>query len=160
LTRFVRPSRRFELLRAGSLTVVDDYAHHPEEVRATVAAARSAWPHRRLVCLFQPHRFTRTRRLAPQYADAFHGADRVIVTDIYAAGETRLPGVSSAHVAAAVSRGAPGVELHHIAERRALLRFLRSQLQAGDVLLGMGAGDLTAVVRDVACGVPARCVAA
>jgi UDP-N-acetylmuramate--alanine ligase len=150
LTRFVRPSRRFEVLHRGSITVVDDYAHHPRAVQATVATARSVWVDRRLVCVFQPHRYSRVRRLADGFSTCFAGSDTAVVTDIYAAGERPLPGATVDRILDAVAGGTPSVDLHHVSGAPALRRFLRTTLEPGDVLLGLGAGDLTTVVHEVA----------
>ena len=150
LSRFVRPSRRFEVLARGEITVVDDFAHHPEEIQMTVRAARSIWSDRRLVCVFQPHRFSRTQQLAERFGMSFTGADAVVVTDIYPAGETPLPGVTSRQVVDAISRSAPGLESRWIPDAGALHRHLQDTLDPGDVVLGLGAGDLSAIMHDLA----------
>src|SRR4029434_8960044 len=96
LEEFSGIQRRFEILgeRRG-VTVVDDYGHHPEEIRQTLRAAKLVWPEARLVVVFQPHRYTRTHLLQQEFCTAFHDADALVLLDIYAAGETPLPGVTT-----------------------------------------------------------------
>lgn len=141
LSEFSGVGRRFELLNPGSaVTVVDDYAHHPTEVRATLQAARQVHSGRILV-MFQPHRYSRTQLLAEEFGGAFAAADELLLAEIYPAGESPLPGVSSELIAAAVRRSGgppvvpcPGLEdLAAQAVRRA---------RPGDLVLSMGAGDV------------------
>src|SRR4029434_7707546 len=97
LEEFSCMSRRFEILgeRRG-VTVVDDYGHHPEEIRQTLRAAKLVWPEGRLVVVFQPHRYTRTQFLQHEFFTAFYEADALLLLDIYAAAEVPIPGVTSA----------------------------------------------------------------
>jgi UDP-N-acetylmuramate--alanine ligase len=136
-------SRRFERkgeTAAGAL-VLDDYAHHPTEIKATLEAARSRWPQRRLVVCFQPHRYSRTELLFQEFTTAFYGADLLLVMDIYAAGEPARPGVEAAGLAEAIrAHGHRGVEL--AGDREKAVRRLERVLEAGDVLITMGAGDV------------------
>jgi len=119
---------------------VDDYGHHPTEIRATLAAAKQGW-NRRLVVLFQPHRYTRTRDLIGEFTHAFDQADVLFITEIYAAGEAPIPGVSGRHLAESVrAAGHPSVTW---AERRdGLADMVRPTLQPGDLVLTLGAGDI------------------
>ncbi len=141
LARFAGVPRRFEFRgEAGGVTVVDDYAHLPSEVRATLAAARAgAWD--RIVAVFQPHRYTRTAALAPAFAAAFDDADLVVVTDVYGAGEAPVPGISGKLVADAVARHRGGVR--YVPARDDLLDVVASELRPGDLCCTLGAGDLT-----------------
>ena len=124
------------------VTYVDDYAHLPGEVAPTLAAAREGgWG--RVVCVFQPHRFSRTEALWADFADAFDDADVVVVTEIYAAGEPPRPGVSGRLVADAVRDAHPGFRVEWLPERADVVAFLRRELQPGDLCLTLGAGDLT-----------------
>jgi UDP-N-acetylmuramate--alanine ligase len=134
--------RRFQLLGevAGTL-VVDDYAHHPTEVRATIEAARAAAPDRRLVVAFQPHLFSRTRDLAPQFADALCEADVAFLLDIYPAREQPIAGVTSELIASAMR--ARGCAPAWTGSRAALARALAPAVRAGDLVITMGAGDVT-----------------
>jgi UDP-N-acetylmuramate--alanine ligase len=133
--------RRFEVrTESQGILVVDDYAHHPAEIRATLEAARTGLG-RRLVVAFQPHRYTRTRDLFDELSSAFHDADRVILTEIYAAGEPKLPGVEGRALAEAIAAcGHRGVRF--VPESAELLRAVRAEAHPGDVVLFMGAGDI------------------
>jgi UDP-N-acetylmuramate--alanine ligase len=144
LARFAGTGRRFEVHDRDGLTVVDDYAHHPSEIAATIAAARERFPGRRVAVLFQPHLYSRTRHLAPELADALATADDVTVVDVYPAREEPVPGVTGKLVVDALSdRGVlagwtPRVEQG--AER------LARRARPGDVLLVLGAGDVDRAV--------------
>jgi UDP-N-acetylmuramate--alanine ligase len=143
LARFTGVPRRFEFRgEAGGVTFVDDYAHLPGEVRAALAAARSgAW--QRVVAVFQPHRFTRTASLAEAFAEAFGDADLLVVTDVYRAFETPVPGVSGRLVADAVVARHPELVVSYAASRDELRRAVAGLLRPGDLCLTLGAGDLT-----------------
>jgi UDP-N-acetylmuramate--alanine ligase len=144
LAGFEGVQRRFTVRgEAGGVTVVDDYGHHPAEVAATLAGARAAFG-RRLVVAFQPHRYTRTRDLLHEFARAFNDADVVLVTGIYAAGEEPLPGVSGQAVAEAV-RAHGHRDVTFIEKRAEVAAALRPRLQPGDMVLTLGAGDITQV---------------
>jgi UDP-N-acetylmuramate--alanine ligase len=140
--------RRFQLLgEAAGALVVDDYAHHPTEVRATIQAARAAAPERRLVIAFQPHLFSRTRDLAPQFADALAEADVVYLLDIYPSREQPMAGVTSELIASKLrDRGRPPA---WIGSRAALATALAPAVRAGDVVITMGAGDVTRSGREL-----------
>ena len=134
--------RRFQLLgEAAGALVVDDYAHHPTEVRATIRAARSAAPERRLVVAFQPHLFTRTRDLAHAFAEALSEADLVYLLDIYPAREQPIAGVSSDLIAVAMR--ALGRAPAWRGARGGLTDALGPAVRAGDLVITMGAGDVT-----------------
>jgi UDP-N-acetylmuramate--alanine ligase len=140
---FAGVGRRSQLRgeRAG-VTYVDDYAHLPGEVAPTLAAAREGgWD--RIVCVFQPHRYSRTEALWADFADAFADADVLVVTELYAAGEAPRPGVSGRLVADAVRDAHPSARVEWVPERAGLVDFLRSELRDGDLCLTLGAGDLT-----------------
>jgi len=143
LASFQGVQRRFTVRgEAGGVTVVDDYGHHPAEVKATLRGARDAF-RRRVVCVFQPHRYTRTRDLLAEFATAFNDADVVLLTDIYAAGEEPIPGATADHLAEAIrSCGHRDVTLVPRAE---LARAARARVKAGDLVLTLGAGDVTQV---------------
>jgi UDP-N-acetylmuramate--alanine ligase len=136
-------ARRFQHRgEVDGVTLVDDYAHLPTEVAAAIGAARDGgW--RRVVVVFQPHRYTRTAALWRDFADAFEGADAVVVTDVYAAGEAPIAGVSGALVARAVLDAHPGFPLTYRPRRDELLDVPRAVAGPGDVVLTLGAGDLT-----------------
>lgn len=142
---FTGVGRRFELRgTAGGVTIVDDYAHHPAEVRATIAAARER-SDGRVVVIFQPHLYSRTRALGPDFARELSAADLVIVTGIYAAREPHDPSVSGRDIAEAVS-GAPA---HYVEALDDVPGQVVSRLRAGDLVLTMGAGDVTRLGGDL-----------
>jgi UDP-N-acetylmuramate--alanine ligase len=126
----------------GGATFVDDYGHLPSEVRAAIAACRDgAW--RRLVVVFQPHRYSRTRDQWRGFADAFEGADVLLLTDIYAAGEDPLPGVSGRLVYEAVTTAHPQADVTYIPTLDGVAATLPAILGEGDLCLTLGAGDVT-----------------
>jgi UDP-N-acetylmuramate--alanine ligase len=145
LARFAGVTRRFEFRgEVNGVTFVDDYAHLPTEVRAARATAKAGgWS--RVVAVFQPHRFTRTAALAPQFGPAFADADQLVVTDIYSAGERPVPGVSGRLVADAVREQDPRLPVTYAPTWEELRRAVAAVLAPGDLCLTLGAGDLTAL---------------
>ncbi|WP_353266952.1 UDP-N-acetylmuramate--L-alanine ligase [Gemmatimonas sp.] len=140
LAAFRGVERRFQRLgNARGIEVVDDYAHHPTEVEATIAAARHAFPGRRLVLLFQPHLYSRTRDLQAEFARALGAADVLMLCDIYGAREQPEPGVTSALIGDRVSTGV----LRWSGPRAEAAAAAYGMVQEGDVVLTMGAGDIT-----------------
>lgn len=134
--------RRFQRLgEIRGITVVDDYGHHPTEIGATLAAARSAFPGRRIVAAFQPHLYTRTRDFATQFGQSLAGADAVFLTEIYPAREKPIAGVTSSLVADAIR--AAGGTLAWRGDRGELAAALADAVREGDVVLTVGAGDIT-----------------
>jgi len=124
--------------------VIDDYAHHPTEVAATLAAARSALG-RRLTVIFQPHLYSRTQLLMAQFARAFREADSIVVTDIYGARENPLPGVDARTLAEEIARNERGKPVEYIASKAAIVAHLLETARPGDAVLTMGAGDIREV---------------
>jgi UDP-N-acetylmuramate--alanine ligase len=148
LGEFQGVQRRFTVRgEKRGVTVVDDYGHHPAEIKATLAGARASFPHRRIVCAFQPHRYTRTRDLMGEFATAFNDADALVLTDIYAAGEDPIPGISGARLHEAVK--ACGHRDAAFVERSELAARLRDKVRDGDLVLTLGAGDITHVGEDL-----------
>ena len=142
LATFVGAERRFQ--RIGSeagVQVVDDYAHHPTELRATLLAAREAYPGRRIVAAFQPHLFSRTRDFANEFGEALALADVIALAEIYPAREQPMPGVTSALIADAAARA--GRAPAWTGERRAMAAGLHAMVMEGDVVFTIGAGDVT-----------------
>lgn len=123
------------------ITVFDDYGHHPTEVRVTLEALRHAFPDRRLVVLFEPHRYSRTARLGAEFGTAFDAADLVFVTRVYAASEEPLPGVDENLIIEAIrSRGRKGIEVRHLPDPGQAAETLGREARDGDVILTLGAG--------------------
>lgn len=141
LAAFSGVERRFHLRgeKAG-IMVVDDYGHHPTEIRATLAAAKEGWD-RRLVVLFQPHRYSRSRDLAEEFAHAFDRADLIFMTEIYAAGEQPIPGVSGEALAQAVRKSGHDA-VTFVDRKETLPDHVLPALRPGDLVLTLGAGDI------------------
>jgi len=145
LSSFTGADRRFQRKgeRKGVL-VVDDYGHHPTEIAATLAAARKGFPDKRVVAAFQPHRYTRTQALMEEFGRAFFDADRVLITDIYAAGEPPIPGLTGRSLVDAVqSHGQRDV--HYIPRWEDLPKELAGCTEPGDLVITFGAGTITQV---------------
>jgi UDP-N-acetylmuramate--alanine ligase len=142
LGEFSGADRRFQFKgdEAG-VTVVDDYGHHPTEIKATLSAARIGAPNRRIVALFQPHRYTRTNDLMDEFASAFNNADVLFVTDIYAASETPIEGVSAEVLTGRIkSYGHKNAEYVGAVENAA--EILRDHIREGDLVITLGAGSV------------------
>jgi UDP-N-acetylmuramate--alanine ligase len=134
--------RRFEVKgEVRGITVVDDYGHHPTEIDATLRTARLVWPNRRLVALFQPHRYTRTQALWQEFCPPLLAADVLLLTEVYGAGEPPIPGVSGALIWEGVQAlGHP--QALFLSHREELVAEMLGHARAGDVVLTLGAGDV------------------
>ena len=145
LAKFDGVQRRLQVKgEVDGIMVIDDYGHHPTEIRATLDAVREGWPGRRLVTVFQPHRYSRTKALFAEFQTAFHRADILYLTDIYAAGEESLAGVSSERLAAEIRRhGQRNVFFVGLLDD--LPAEIQPVLKAGDIVLTLGAGNIVRV---------------
>jgi UDP-N-acetylmuramate--alanine ligase len=142
LGSFAGVQRRFQLKgEACGVTVVDDYGHHPTEVRATLAAASIAGRERRVVAVFQPHRYTRTLHLLEEFCTAFNQADKLIVMDIYAAGEKPIPGVTGRALFEGIKKHGHKDAIY-LPDGEAVLGHMATALGKGDLLITLGAGDV------------------
>ena len=140
LQAFGGTARRFEYKgKLGGITIIDDYAHHPTEIAATLTAA-THYPHREIWCIFQPHTYTRTKALFPEFVEALSHTDHVILADIYAARETDTLGVSSKQIADELK--AKGCDAYYFPSFEEIENFCLTHCQKGDVLITMGAGDV------------------
>jgi UDP-N-acetylmuramate--alanine ligase len=149
LSQFEGVARRFTVRgEVGGVTVVDDFGHHPAEVRATLSGAKAAFAGRRVVAAFQPHRFTRTRDQLDEFARAFHDADEVAICDIFAAGEKPIEGVSS-EVLVRLAREAGHPAITYIPRREDLAAWLDAQARPGDLVITLGAGNIQLVCNEV-----------
>ena len=141
LAKFGGAKRRFETKgKIEGVWIVDDYAHHPTEIGVTLKAARQTQP-KRLLCVFQPHRYTRTQLLFDEFCASFVGCDELIIVDIYAAGEDPIEGVSSAKLAEGI-HAATGQKVQYIPRLAKAEEYLQAQAQAGDLIMTIGAGDV------------------
>jgi UDP-N-acetylmuramate--alanine ligase len=148
LHQFSGVKRRFQLIgETPGVTLVDDYAHHPTEVLATLGAARSGgW--KRLICVFQPHRYSRTKFLGKEFGMAFKDADIVVLTDVYAAGEEPIPGVTGKVIVDAVLAENPRKKVVYLPKKGEIPKFLSDVVREGDLVLTMGAGDICNIGED------------
>jgi len=141
LENFHGAKRRFETKgRIDGVWVVDDYAHHPTEVKATLKAAKQTKP-KRLICVFQPHRYTRTKLLLEEFSTAFVDCDELILADIYSAGEEPIAGITSEFLAAKVGNTTKQ-NVKCFANFQAIEKYLESRAQKGDLIMTVGAGDV------------------
>jgi UDP-N-acetylmuramate--alanine ligase len=151
MATFGGAKRRFEVKgQARGITLVDDYAHHPTEIMATLSSARLRLGHddnRRVIAIFQPHRYSRTQEFLSQFADSFADADVVIITDIYSAGEKNLTNITGEHLAQAISHYHD--QVFYQPSLTELTRFLPGILKTGDLTLFLGAGNLNQIIPEV-----------
>jgi UDP-N-acetylmuramate--alanine ligase len=142
IEQFSGVERRFEMIgEVDGITIIDDYAHHPTEIEATLQAARAAYPSNRVIAAFQPHLYTRTRDFHREFASALSKADVVYLCDLYPAREQPIPGVSAKLIADSMTQiGSPP---HWEGPRSALAEHLARELKEGDVVITIGAGDIT-----------------
>ena len=140
--------RRFEVVeKSDELILVDDYGHHPAEIRATLRTAKEAWPDRRLIVVFQPHRYSRTQSLMKEFWSAFNDADHLLVTDIYSAGELPIEGVDACQIAEGI-REFGHKEVEHIGNNQVSDR-ISHLVKPGDVVMTLGAGDVWKLGRNL-----------
>ncbi len=150
LASFHGTNRRFEYKgKMGEVTVIDDYAHHPTEIRATLRTA-AKYPHRKVWCVFQPHTYTRTKSLLHEFAEALTLADHVVLADIYAARELDIYGISSRDVQEEIRK--LGTDCDYFPSFEEIEAFLRVHCEPGDLLITMGAGNVVRIGEDLTAG--------
>ena len=155
LADFLGVGRRFEIKgKFSGVTLIDDYGHHPAEIRATLEAARGCG-YKRLLVLFQPHRYTRTKFLWEDFRSAFNQADIVVITDIYAAGEQPIEGITSEHLAAAISL-AGHKNVVYSSTLQGGIEFMLREARSGDAVMTVGAGSVGRVTEELAMLLEAR----
>ena len=143
LEKFGGTKRRFEKKgEIGGVTIIDDYAHHPTEIEATLHAAHN-YPHKKLWCVFQPHTYTRTKAFFHEFAEALSHADHLVLADIFAARETDTLGISSADLAKETEK--LGTDTHYFPSFAQIEAFLKENCRPGDLLITMGAGDVVTI---------------
>ena len=148
LAAYAGVQRRFEHLgEAEGVLFVDDYAHHPTEVQATLAAARAGYPDRRIVAVFQPHLYSRTRDFARAFGETLATADVVFLTDIYAARERPIEGVTGEMILAHIQ--AAGADVRYVRDRADVVEAVAAELRPGDLCLTMGAGNLDIAAQEL-----------
>lgn len=135
--------RRFDIMgiTEKGAKVVDDYAHHPTEIRATLKAAKNV-PHKKMWVLFQPHTYTRTIALFDEFAQSFGEADNIVLAEIYAAREKNIHKISSSSLVPAIKENEPGKEVHYFADFEEIVDFVNENTEEGDLIITMGAGDV------------------
>ncbi|MFD2164973.1 UDP-N-acetylmuramate--L-alanine ligase [Thalassotalea euphylliae] len=154
LEKFAGIGRRFEQLAnlstgAGDMVLVDDYGHHPKEVEATIKAMRKGWPEKRLIMVFQPHRYSRTRDLFEDFVEVLSEVDALFLLDVYAAGETPVATADSKSLARAIrQRGV--IEPVYVSDTDKLASLLANQLESGDMIITQGAGNIGAIAKSLA----------
>jgi UDP-N-acetylmuramate--alanine ligase len=156
LARYGGVRRRFELRgHAAGVTVIDDYAHNPSKVRAVLAAAREQTP-RRLLAVFQPHLYSRTMHLGKELGAALSAADIVVVTDVYGAREDPQPGITGKIVVDGVLDAEPRRRVAYLPKRGDIVPYIAERALAGDLVLTIGAGDVTMLCDDILISLEAR----
>jgi UDP-N-acetylmuramate--alanine ligase len=141
LSEFKGVGRRFEIKGVtNGVMVVDDYAHHPTEIRATLKAARDGWS-KRTIAIFQPHLYSRTRDFYKEFGKSFFDSDILIVTDVYPAREEPIPGITG-ELVASQAREYGHKEVFYIPEKEKIIPFLKKILKSGDMVITLGAGDI------------------
>lgn len=156
LSTFSGVRRRFDVVgKVAGVTVVDDYAHHPTEVKATLEAA-STLGYRRVWALFQPHRYSRTEAFAAEFGRSFSAADRVVLTDVYSAGEAPIPGVSGKTLVSTVLKASPRARVAYLPHRGDIVPYVVQRASEGDLILTMGAGDITGIGPEIVATLQGR----
>ncbi|MEZ4398799.1 MAG: UDP-N-acetylmuramate--L-alanine ligase [Kofleriaceae bacterium] len=149
IAKFEGIQRRFTVRgELGGITVVDDFGHHPAEVRATLQGARSSFAGRRIIAAFQPHRYTRTRDQFAEFARSFYDADKVVICDVFAAGEKPIDGVSAEALVRAI-KDAGHKDVSYVARREDVAPWLADQAKSGDLMITLGAGNIQITCNEV-----------
>jgi UDP-N-acetylmuramate--alanine ligase len=153
LEKFAGIGRRFEQLanlatEKGEMILVDDYGHHPREVKATIKAMRNGWPEKRLVMIFEPHRYSRTRDLYEDFVEVLSEVDCLFLLDVYAAGEAPINSADSKSLARSI-RQRGQIEPIYVSSAEILAELLQAQLQDGDMVITQGAGTIGVIAREI-----------
>lgn len=148
LETYTGTQRRFDVIgiTKNNIKIVDDYAHHPTEIKATLKAAQNV-PHNDLWCLFQPHTYTRTLALFDEFAESFDAADKVVMAEIYAAREKNIYKISSKELVNEIKRVDPNKEVYYFGNFEEIANFVINNAQSGDLVITMGAGDIYKVAE-------------
>lgn len=148
LEGYTGTQRRFDVIgiTQNGITIVDDYAHHPTEIKATLKAAQNV-PHKDLWCLFQPHTYTRTLALFDEFAESFDAADKIVMAEIYAAREKNIYKISSKELVNEIKRVNPEKDVYYFGNFEEIASFVINNAQSGDLVITMGAGDIYKVAE-------------
>jgi len=151
LETFQGVHRRMEIVANlnDKILILDDYAHHPTEIKATLSALRASWQDRRIIAVFQPHRYSRTKLLAEKFGKAFFNADCVVINDIYSANESPISGISGETIFKEVKKS-NHKQLKYLPSKDDILSYLSEIVQPGDIIITMGAGDIWTVGQELA----------
>jgi UDP-N-acetylmuramate--alanine ligase len=151
LETFQGVHRRMEIVANlnDKILILDDYAHHPTEIKATLSALRTSWQNRRIIAVFQPHRYSRTKLLAEKFGKAFFDADCVIINDIYSANEPPISGISGETIFKEVKKSNHR-QIKYLPSKDDILSYLSEIVQSGDIIITMGAGDIWTVGQELA----------
>ncbi|MCJ7656315.1 MAG: UDP-N-acetylmuramate--L-alanine ligase [Candidatus Atribacteria bacterium] len=151
LETFQGVHRRMEIVGStdNNILIIDDYAHHPTEIKATLSSLRSSWQNRRIIAVFQPHRYSRTKLLAEKFGKAFFDADCVIVNDIYSANELPISGISGETIFREIKKNYHR-QIKYLPSKDNILSYLYEMIQPGDIIITMGAGDIWTVGQELA----------
>ena len=151
LETFLGVHRRMEIIANldDNILIIDDYAHHPTEIKATLSALRSSWQNRRIIAIFQPHRYSRTKLLAEKFGKVFFDADCVIINDIYSANESPISGISGETIFREIKKS-NHKQIKYLPSKDNILTYLYEIIQPGDMIITMGAGDIWTVGQELA----------
>ena len=133
----------------NNILIIDDYAHHPTEIKATLSSLKSSWQNRRIVAVFQPHRYSRTKLLAKKFGQAFFDADCVIINDIYSANESPISGISGETIFKEIKK-THHRQIKYLPFKDDILIYLYEMIKPGDIIITMGAGDIWTVGYELA----------
>jgi UDP-N-acetylmuramate--alanine ligase len=147
LENFKNASRRFEIKYDGGIKVIDDYAHHPSELKATISAAKDKYPDKRIIAVFQPHRYTRLNSLFKEFCESFDKSDVVIITDVYSAGEKPIENVSAERLAEEIKQ--KGKEVFFVKYLSDVENIIKDIVKENDIILILGAGNITQVADNL-----------
>lgn len=153
LEKFQGVGRRFQLydnikIPAGKISLIDDYGHHPREIQVTIEAVRKVWPDRRLVMVFQPHRYSRTSEMMDEFVKVLNLVDEVVLMEIYSAGESPIPGITGEVLASCFNQQA-NIPLSFVPKKESVISELTRVMKANDVILMQGAGDIAKIVQQI-----------
>jgi UDP-N-acetylmuramate--alanine ligase len=148
--RYSGIERRYQIVSDGDVTVIDDYAHHATAVAATLAATAQKYPNRRIICVFEPHTYSRTRETVGQLATAFRDASVTYIAEVYPAREQKLASSITGHdVVVKILTANPGADVRYVANRAGALTQLKRELKVGDVVVVMAVGSFNTLVNDL-----------